>query len=62
MWFRFRFCFFGKEIWSFEVDREDGFDSFELEEDSDEEEEEEEDEPSIRWGEPCCFERDIFVP
>lgn len=63
MWFRFRFTIFGREIWSFELDRDEGFDFFEEEEDSEEEDEEEEEEEEVlRWGEPCSFVRDVFVP
>lgn len=62
MWLRLRFTLFGREIWSLEID-EDGLNSFVTEEDSEDEEEyeEEEEEPALRWGEPACFERDIFV-
>lgn len=64
MWLRFRFTLFGREIWSFEVD-EDGLSSLsadEFSEEFDEEEyEDDEEEPALRWGEPCVFERDIFI-
>ena len=70
MWFRFRFTLFGREIWSFELDRDEGLEIFEEEEEDEEEEEEEEVEYEevcwgdqvFRWGEPHEFQRGVFVP
>lgn len=59
MWLQIKLSLFGREICSLEVDKaiEDGF-IF----DEEECEDEEDDSTAFRWGEPACFERDIYVP
>lgn len=71
---RVSFSILGKEIWCFHIQEElelvdwdelmDEFDTDDFDDEDEEEDEEEEDEHlvTLRWGEPCEFEREVFVP